>query len=112
MQRFGRETLPPPPTLPIPPAPTANLQQPLTADEATLTTHLQGIRQYGTLPPNMAAQLEALEQRHQEALNVRALSHAHLNKLHKARHQATTLADKINSVDSGRKIFLANQRTD
>lgn len=101
--------LPPPPHLPQPPAtPLVNAGgQALSEEEAKLLSHLQGIRQYGKLPEVLLTQLEALEQRQQESLNNRALTHSHLNKLNKVRHQTSVLGDKIKSVDEEWLKFVA-----
>eukprot|EP00438_Fugacium_kawagutii_P014324 Skav210905 [mRNA] locus=scaffold2900:298748:299428:- [translate_table: standard] len=69
-------------------------------------THLQGIKEFGALPDSLRQQLEILEQKHQESLNSRALTHAHLNRLNKCRHQTNALMDKVKSLDSEWHSFL------
>eukprot|EP00438_Fugacium_kawagutii_P027790 Skav220645 [mRNA] locus=scaffold112:662698:664366:+ [translate_table: standard] len=101
------QPLPPQPNLPVPPLPMTVNQHALSPDEAKLMQHLQGVKEFGELPPQMAEQLETLEQRHQESLNSKALTHAHLNKLHRVRNQSTQLANKIRALDEEWKKFLA-----
>eukprot|EP00438_Fugacium_kawagutii_P012497 Skav200179 [mRNA] locus=scaffold1159:325378:326424:- [translate_table: standard] len=98
--------LPPAPVLPVPPSAPPS-QQALSAEDMKLMNHLQGLRDLGVLPMELSQRLELLEQKHQESLNTKALSHAQLNKLHKVRNQTSQLAGRIRSVDEEWRKFLA-----
>eukprot|EP00438_Fugacium_kawagutii_P002554 Skav219500 [mRNA] locus=scaffold937:322651:323907:+ [translate_table: standard] len=99
--------LPPAPILPVPPMAPNMASNALSADELKLMTNLQGVKNYSPLPDELAQQLESLETRHQESLNAKALSHGHLNRLHKIRKQAGSLVKEIQAVDQDWRQFVA-----
>lgn len=99
-------SVPPPPALPAPPTLSSTSSSALTTEETKLLAHLQGIQKYGMLTEPLLSQLQALEARHQEALNSKALTHAHLNRLHKVRNQTNALTAKIKTVDAEWVAFL------
>lgn len=70
-------------------------------------SHMQGLKEYGLLSPELTMQLEKLETKHQESLNSKALSHAHLKKLHRVRNQTNKLAGDIKKLDDEWANFLA-----
>eukprot|EP00438_Fugacium_kawagutii_P003319 Skav229333 [mRNA] locus=scaffold2917:106078:107118:- [translate_table: standard] len=103
--------LPPPPTLPLPPSTSSSSSAPLTNEESKVLAHLQGLKAYGLLNESLENQLEILEGKQQENLNSRALTHAHLNKFYKAKHQTTVLMDKIKDLDSEWKKFVEESKS-
>lgn len=95
-------TLPAPPTGQVPPPDT----EPLSEAEQKLIVHLKALQELQELPEPMAMQLAQLEARQLAANTQKALSHGHLNRLHRVRNQTQSLTRKIAALDQEWKQFL------
>eukprot|EP00438_Fugacium_kawagutii_P032545 Skav202163 [mRNA] locus=scaffold970:361877:362977:- [translate_table: standard] len=107
-----RTDLPPPPVLPPPPSggPTSTGQ--LSDEEKTMLQHLRGIASTGMqLTEQMATRLQELEQKAQETLPIKTLSHSHLNKLTRLRNQVSAATQKVLNLDKEWQEFVSAATT-
>eukprot|EP00438_Fugacium_kawagutii_P016300 Skav208503 [mRNA] locus=scaffold1658:98643:99653:- [translate_table: standard] len=104
----GKLPLPPPPSLPQPPVAPHPSPTALSEDEVKLLSHLRGFQQLQALPPDLLSQLQVLEAKEAEQSANRALSHGHINKLHKTKNQAVNLVKKIKALDEEWRKFVAD----
>jgi hypothetical protein len=78
----------------------------LTQEEIKLLEHLRGLQEMGVdLAESMTAQLEKLQLKESQTTAAKALSHGHLNRLHKLRTQVNT-AGKIQDLDAEWEKFV------
>ena len=88
--------------VPIPPE--VKSSSPPEMNQESILTHLGGLKKaMGTLPEDLEAQLEKLEEQAKD----RMLSHGHLNKLSKLQRQLAALSTRIQEMDSNWKTFAA-----
>eukprot|EP00438_Fugacium_kawagutii_P028839 Skav229823 [mRNA] locus=scaffold2672:85924:87229:- [translate_table: standard] len=104
--------LPPPPVLPAPPIAATGSSplgqvEPLTEEEGLMLKHLKGLQGLNALPDLLAQQLHQLEVRQQATMEIKSLNHGHLNRLHRARNQVTSLTKRISGLDMEWKQFIA-----
>lgn len=111
-EKDTKPPMPPQPVLPPPPAtnpaPVLPKQEAngLSQDELQLLTHLRGLQALGHLSEEFAQMMAKLEQKNSEASATRALSHAHLNRLNRARSQVQNLAKKVATADEEWMQFM------
>ena len=90
------------PVMPIPPE--VKSSSPPEMNQESILTHLRGLEKaMGTLPEDLEAQLEKLEEQAKD----RMLSHGHLNKLSELQRQLAALSTRIQEMDSNWKTFAA-----
>eukprot|EP00438_Fugacium_kawagutii_P034921 Skav206382 [mRNA] locus=scaffold834:447983:449059:- [translate_table: standard] len=104
---------PPQPILPPPPpAPAAASgmdrggPDPLTAEEQQLLRHLRGLRGLCALPAEMEQQCAQLEMKEKEQVQLKPLSHKHINTLHKLQNQVASAAKKVLALDQEWRAFV------
>eukprot|EP00438_Fugacium_kawagutii_P003585 Skav221593 [mRNA] locus=scaffold1698:289440:290564:+ [translate_table: standard] len=101
--------LPPNPVLPAPPLPKPEAAPPtghLSEDELETLKHFRALKDLGSLPEVLNAQMMELEQRQQQTATLKTLNHGHLNKLHRVRNQVQALVRRIGVVDEEWKSFI------
>eukprot|EP00438_Fugacium_kawagutii_P014389 Skav221729 [mRNA] locus=scaffold542:385178:386275:+ [translate_table: standard] len=108
--------LPPPPVLPAPPPPAAEgtpgqeatPPSQLNSEELQVLQHLKAIQKLGALPEVMKEQLQQLELKQSQASVHKSLTHGHINRLNKARHQVQMLTKRIAKVDEEWRQFMSD----
>lgn len=99
--------LPPQPVLP--PPPTGQEHVSLTEDESKKLQSLRSLDSMGMeLTEEMTRLLEQLTAKEQMAASAKALTHGHLNRLHKLRNQVSASAKKVVDLDKEWTAFIAN----
>jgi len=102
--------LPPQPVLPPPPTGQENVS--LTESESKKLQSLRSLESMGMeLTEEMMRQLEQLTAKEQMAASAKALTHGHLNRLHKLRNQVSASAKKVVDLDKEWTAFITNTLT-
>eukprot|EP00438_Fugacium_kawagutii_P020592 Skav222347 [mRNA] locus=scaffold3497:137369:138881:- [translate_table: standard] len=97
------------PSAPILPAPPALQQQPepLTEAESKTLLHLKALKDLGALPDSLSQHLGVLEEKQQNQAATRALTHGHLNRLHRAKNNVSTQLKRVQDADTEWRQFMA-----